>query len=132
MGRQPMRLLSPTGLLARPERTSNAGLQILSIFGAAAIVALTAFFTSAQAQYGYGYPRSYAGYFAPGALGPGFGPGYYEVTEFPTTYYDLPPYEEPAFGGYGDGVSYCLARFRSYDPYTGVYWGYDGFPHRCP
>ena len=35
-----MRRMSSTGLLARRERTSHAGLQILSIFGAAVIVAL--------------------------------------------------------------------------------------------
>lgn len=128
-----MRRISSTGLLAWRERRSKLGLHILAVFGAAAIVAATAFVTSAQAGYGYGYPRSYAGYFAPGYLGPEFGGGYYEVTILPTTYYDLPPYEEPGFYRYGGGgVNYCLARFRSYNPYTGVYWGYDGFPHRCP
>jgi hypothetical protein len=92
-----------------------------------------ALIVTATAYGGYGYPHSYAGYFAPGALGPGFGPGYYEVTEFPTTYYSLPPYEEPGYDvGYRGAVDDCIARFRSYNPYTGTYLGWDGFVHTCP
>jgi hypothetical protein len=34
---------------------------------------------------------------------------------------------------YGDdAVQYCLSRFRSYDPYSGTYLGYDGYRHPCP
>ena len=29
-------------------------------------------------------------------------------------------------------VSYCLRRFRSYDPNSGTYLGYDGYRHPCP
>jgi hypothetical protein len=29
-------------------------------------------------------------------------------------------------------VSYCVRRFRSYDPYSMTYLGYDGLRHRCP
>ena len=32
----------------------------------------------------------------------------------------------------GDAVSYCAQRYRSYDPYSGTYLGYDGFRHPCP
>jgi hypothetical protein len=48
----------------------------------------------------------------------------------------------PAYGyGYGapvavypanDAVAYCESRFRSYNPATGTYTGYDGLYHRCP
>jgi BA14K-like protein len=31
-----------------------------------------------------------------------------------------------------DPVAYCASRFRSYDPATGFYRGYDGFLRRCP
>lgn len=31
-----------------------------------------------------------------------------------------------------DAVSYCLQRFRSYDPASGTYLGYDGQRHPCP
>ncbi len=40
----------------------------------------------------------------------------------------------PAPGYYyeGDAVSYCKQRFRSYDPASGTYQGYDGYRHPCP
>lgn len=44
--------------------------------------------------------------------------------------------EEPVYGGYpaygGDAVGYCMQRFRSYDPASGTYLGYDGLRHPCP
>ncbi|MDB5649602.1 MAG: hypothetical protein JWL62_1122 [Hyphomicrobiales bacterium] len=32
----------------------------------------------------------------------------------------------------GDEESYCMQRFRSYDPRSGTYLGYDGMRHSCP
>jgi hypothetical protein len=32
----------------------------------------------------------------------------------------------------GIGVAYCEQRFRSYDPASGTYLGYDGYRHPCP
>ncbi len=29
-------------------------------------------------------------------------------------------------------VEYCVRRYRSYDPRSGTYLGYDGYRHRCP
>ena len=29
-------------------------------------------------------------------------------------------------------VEYCMRRYRSYDPRSGTYLGYDGYRHRCP
>ncbi len=40
-------------------------------------------------------------------------------------YYEPPPV-------YTDPVAYCIQRFRSYDPETGYYLGYDGQYRRCP
>jgi hypothetical protein len=60
----------------------------------------------ATQPYGYGY---------------GYGPGYYG-----------PVYVAPAPYVGGDAVSYCAQRFRSYDPYSGTYVGYDGLRHPCP
>lgn len=34
--------------------------------------------------------------------------------------------------GAPNGVSYCEQRFRSYNPATGTYLGYDGLRHHCP
>lgn len=59
---------------------------------------------------GYGYGPGY-GY------DPGYGPGYgYEAG--------------PAAGG--NDIAYCQQRFRSYDPASGTYLGYDGARHPCP
>jgi hypothetical protein len=52
--------------------------------------------------------------------------------------YDDPYYAyEPgpyAYGrGYGgNAVAYCMQRFRSYDPSSGTYVGFDGLRHSCP
>jgi hypothetical protein len=32
----------------------------------------------------------------------------------------------------GDAVAYCSQRFKSYDPASGTYLGYDGNRHACP
>jgi hypothetical protein len=31
-----------------------------------------------------------------------------------------------------DEVAYCSQRFKSYDPASGTYLGYDGLRHPCP
>ncbi len=70
----------------------------------------------ASRPYGYyGYPYGYYAY------GPAYayGPGYYEDD-----------YVAVAPGG--DAVAYCQQRFRSYDPRSGTYLGYDGRRHPCP
>ena len=50
-------------------------------------------------------------------------------------YYDpYGPYY-PAYRPYPAGdaaIAYCMRRFKSYDPYSMTYLGYDGFRHRCP
>jgi hypothetical protein len=52
--------------------------------------------------------------------GPYYGPG---------PYYGAPGYVGP---GPGDAVGYCMQRFRSYDPGSGTYLGFDGLRHPCP
>jgi hypothetical protein len=49
----------------------------------------------------------------------GYGPG--------PVYYDA----DPGYYG-GDAVGYCMQRFKSYDPRSGTYLGYDGYRHPCP
>jgi hypothetical protein len=64
------------------------------------------------APYYYGRPYYYgAPYYPPAAYGPGYYPG-------------------PAYGG--DGAGYCAQRYRSYDPASGTFLGYDGVRHPCP
>ena len=38
----------------------------------------------------------------------------------------------PTVGQGGGGMTDCEARFRSYDPATAMYLGYDGLHHPCP
>ena len=66
--------------------------------------------------YGYG-PGPY--YYGPG---PYYGPDPY--------YADPGPY--PADPAGGDPVAYCMQRFKSYDPRSGTYLGFDGMRHPCP
>jgi len=40
-----------------------------------------------------------------------------------------PPPRRPI---YSDAIEYCIQQFRSYDPETGFYRGYDGRLRRCP
>ena len=45
-------------------------------------------------------------------------------------YYYAPGYAyEP---GYGGSVAWCEQHYRSYDPGSGTYLGYDGLRHSCP
>lgn len=45
-----------------------------------------------------------------------------------------PVYPHPYWGGSGwnAAIAYCIRRYRSYDPYSMTYLGYDGRRHRCP
>jgi BA14K-like protein len=54
----------------------------------------------------------YYGPYGPAYYPPAYGPGYYPA-----------PAGDP---------SYCARRYRSYDPATGTYLGYDGVRHPCP
>lgn len=38
----------------------------------------------------------------------------------------------PRYYGGGDQDAYCFSRFKSYDPVSGTYLGYDGLRHPCP
>ena len=60
----------------------------------------------------YGYDYDYA----PGYYGYGYDPGY-------SNYGYVAP---------GGDAAYCAQRFRSYDPASGTYLGYDGLRHPCP
>ncbi len=66
--------------------------------------------------------------------GPGFGAGLLGGAIIggilAAPYYGSVPYYGPGYGG--NAVSYCMQRFRSYDPGSGTYLGYDGYRHPCP
>ncbi len=65
-----------------------------------------------------GGTQPYGYYGHPGYYG---SPGYYGPA-----YVVAPPYVG------GGAAAYCARRFRSYDPYSGTYLGYDGYRHPCP
>ncbi|MCA6107278.1 BA14K family protein [Bradyrhizobium cenepequi] len=86
-------------------------------------------------RYGWG-PGFAAGALVGGALassayygsdyyGYGYGTGYYD-----DGYYDDSAAVAAAPGG-GD-IAYCQQRYKSYDPASGTYLGYDGQRHPCP
>lgn len=69
---------------------------------------------------GYGYGPALGGFAAGAILGGALG----AAAAAPPAYY-------PAAPG-GDAVAYCMQRFKSYDPASGTYLGYDGLRHPCP
>ncbi len=60
-----------------------------------------------------------------GAIAAQSAPRYYD----PPRYYYGPP---PAVVVEEDEIEYCMSRFRSYDPRSGTYMGYDGIRRPCP
>ncbi|MDA9421309.1 BA14K family protein [Bradyrhizobium sp. CCBAU 53380] len=60
----------------------------------------------------------------------GGGYGYYDDPYY-YGYYDEPTVAVVQDGG-GDSAAYCAQRFKSYDPASGTYLGYDGQRHPCP
>jgi hypothetical protein len=77
--------------------------------------------------YGGGYGNGY-GYGA-AALGLGALGGAIIGSQYP--YYGSGYATYPQDGG-GDSSAFCASRFRSYDPASGTYLGYDGLRHPCP
>jgi hypothetical protein len=57
-------------------------------------------------------------------------PYYYDDTYYDNSYYD--DGTAVAVVPAGDAASSCAQRYRSYDPASGTYLGYDGQRHPCP
>jgi hypothetical protein len=82
---------------------------------------------AARPYYGYGgYGYNYGGAAAAGALGVATG----AMVGGAIAQQQAPVYGAPAYGG--GSVAYCAQRFKSYDPASGTYLGYDGLRHPCP
>jgi len=110
----------------------------LAIVSAAVVaaIAITAVASPADARrrhrhhhYGYG-----AGGFVAGALlGSALtAPRYYGYYGGSPYYYGGGPYYSDVYAASPDSEEYCMQRFRSYDPRSGTYMGYDGQRHPCP
>jgi hypothetical protein len=96
---------------------------------------------------GGGYDRRYrrGGGFWPGvavgaAIGGSYayygGPGYYDPGYYDDGYYNDSYYYDDsvavAAAPEGGDAAYCAQTYRSYDPASGTYLGYDGQRHPCP
>jgi hypothetical protein len=100
---------------------------------AAAVVASSLMLAAAPAQarwhghhyWHHGYNGAWgagiAGFAAGALLGSALAPRRYYDYDGPYAYEPVPP-----------DVAYCERRFRSYDPASGTYLGYDGYRHPCP
>lgn len=61
-----------------------------------------------------------------------YGGGYYDDPYYyGDSYYDEPSVAVVPDTG-GDSAAYCAQRYKSYDPASGTYLGYDGQRHPCP
>jgi hypothetical protein len=74
---------------------------------------------------GYGNGYGYGG----AALGLGLLGGAIIGSQYP--YYGS-GYDSYPQDGSVDSSAYCASRFKSYDPASGTYLGYDGLRHPCP
>ena len=78
---------------------------------------------------GYGYGYGNGDWVAPaiglGLLGGAIAGSAYAQDNGYGVQYDAPP-------AGGDPTAYCMSRFKSYNPATGTYLGYDGQRHPCP
>ncbi|HLH98737.1 MAG TPA: BA14K family protein [Xanthobacteraceae bacterium] len=86
--------------------------------------------------HGWGWGAG-AGFIAGAVIGGALAPRYYPYPYYygPGPYYYGPgPYYAPGpvSAPGGDAVAYCMQRFKSYDPASGTYLGYDGVRHPCP
>jgi hypothetical protein len=84
---------------------------------------------------GWGWGGFAAGAIIGGALAAPYYGGYYGGY-YPAPYYPAPYPVAPGYYGGGpagdDDVAYCMQRYRSYDPQSGTFLGFDGARHPCP
>ena len=100
-----------------------------SALAAAAVATVLAVASPAMAR---PWHRHHHGHFGAGAA-LGFATGALIGGALARPYYDGGPYYayQPAYRADG-AVQYCMQRFKSYDPASGTYLGYDGDRHPCP
>lgn len=82
--------------------------------------------------YGGGYGRNNGAAVAAGVIG-GLALGAViagAASAPPPGYYAPPAYAPPPPAG-GDWYAYCASKYRSFDPASGTFLGYDGLRHPC-
>ena len=81
-------------------------------------------------------PWGYDNYYGDYAYAPGYryghGNSYNDYAYSPGYRSSWGPSYTYEYSSGGDDVAYCKQRFRSYDPASGTYLGYDGQRHPCP
>ncbi len=101
----------------RHEQRIDAGeLAAIGVFGLAAGVIASSIITSNQ-------PEPRGEYIGP-VGGPSYDEGYYPPAPQPRRQVGLEPWSR-------DWFDYCSDRYRSFNPRTGTYTGYDGRAHFC-
>jgi hypothetical protein len=86
----------------------------------------------AAGGYGYGYDPSYYGdnyAYDSGAYGDSYA---YDNGATYDTGLPLVTFDQQAPVAIGGDASYCAQRYRSWDPASGTYLGFDGLRHPCP
>jgi hypothetical protein len=120
--------------------------RLLSGIAAVALTAFTVVATAAPASaapwgWHHGWHGGWGGAVAAGVIGgavaaatsPLWAPGYYDY--YPGYAYEPYGYTVapgPVAVAGGNSAAYCESRFRSYNPSTGMYLGFDGQYHPCP
>jgi len=85
---------------------------------------------------GWGWGAPLAGFAAGAVIGsalaaPAYPYGYYPAYTYAPGYAYAPAYAAVVPAG-EDAVTYCMSRYKSYDPASGTFLGYDGLRHPCP
>lgn len=80
-----------------------------------------------------GWGWGWGGFAAGAIIGSALTAPYYYGGYYPYAY-PYPPPPPAYYGGAagGDAAAYCAQRYKSYDPATGTFLGYDGARHPCP
>jgi len=128
---RPLTPMSVAGVARRQTRRAGYGAGAIGV-GAAAVGTAAAVAATSPNWDGEGGPYTGAGY---NAGGPYYGgrvlgarAAYYGA--YGNNYGSYAAYS--GGGGDTDAVAYCTQRFRSYDPASSTYLGYDGLRHVCP
>ena len=130
------------------QRESTIKTRLIRVGSALVLATCTATVSAAPAaarswhHHGWGWGGAVAAGVIGGAIAAATSPFWApEYDYYSPGYVYAPRYAHPAYT-YGrayayepraeSGVAYCEAHYRSYNPETGTYLGYDGLHHRCP
>ncbi len=128
---RPLSPMSVAGVARRQYRRAGYGYGAVGAGLAAGAVGTAAAVAATTPNWGWGGNPYYAGAGYAGA--PYYrGGGWGARSAYYGAYGNNYGAYAAADGGEIDAVAYCMQRFRSYDPNSGSYLGYDGLRHACP